>query len=258
MSKLRKNRNSSRSIHQHLIRHLREWHRKLGIISVFFLIFLSLSGIALNHTEGLNLAHKPITATWLLDHYGIKPPSDVRYFADQKVNITDRFIWLNETLLIETDSNIISIAELDNFLLILTSDELIIYTLDGQLVDKLNSASGLPDNITAMALTDQHVVVNTPAGYYQSDRDFISWQVVHFVTEPQWVVETKVNHTELAQAENRYRAQYLNLERIILDAHSGRILGTFGVILMDIVAIILIILSLSGAYIWLRYTRAKR
>ena len=73
---------NSISLHTRLIRHLREWHRKLGIIAAFFIIFLSLSGVALNHTTALSLDHQPITDKWLLDHYGIAPPSDVRFYQN--------------------------------------------------------------------------------------------------------------------------------------------------------------------------------
>ena len=54
----------SKSLHSRLIRHLREWHRKLGIIAAFFIIFLSISGVALNHTTALSLSHQPITNTF--------------------------------------------------------------------------------------------------------------------------------------------------------------------------------------------------
>ena len=67
---------------------------------------------------------------------------------------------------------------------------------------------------------------------------------------PNKVSEQKIDETKL-----NYRAQYLTLERIILDAHSGRLFGLFGVLFMDAVAILL---SLIGIYIWIRHARAKR
>ncbi len=80
---------NSKLLHSRLIRHLREWHRKLGIMAAFFIIFLSLSGVALNHTTTLSLAHQPISNLWLLDLYGISPPNDVRIYqvnSKQKQN----------------------------------------------------------------------------------------------------------------------------------------------------------------------------
>mgnify|MGYP006981145103 CR=1 FL=1 len=76
--------------------------------------------------------------------------------------------------------------------------------------------------------------------------------------EPNWITPIKASEKTTENVELVYRSQFLTLERIILDAHSGRIFGLFGVLFMDAVAILLILLSLSGVYIWIRYARAKR
>ena len=91
---------SSKTLQGRLIRHLREWHRKLGIAAAFFLIFLSITGIALNHTDSFKLAHYNVKNTWLLDHYGIKAPSQLRFYGD-KLAVTDDFIWFENNLLVE-------------------------------------------------------------------------------------------------------------------------------------------------------------
>ena len=68
------------STHFKFSRHLRKWHRKLGIVAAFFLIFLSISGIALNHTEEFSLGHIPVSSSLLLDHYGIQAPKQVHHY----------------------------------------------------------------------------------------------------------------------------------------------------------------------------------
>ena len=70
--------------------------------------------------------------------------------------------------------------------------------------------------------------------------------------EPEWIKPEQVSEQIKSAAIQRYQSQHLTLERIFVDAHSGRILGTLGVLLMDLVAIILVLLSISGLYIWLR------
>ena len=62
---------------------------------------------------------------------------------------------------------------------------------------------------------------------------------------------------QTTHAEILYQSQYLTVERIVLDAHSGRLFGDIGVFFMDIVAVLLILLSLSGLYIWLRHKQNK-
>lgn len=49
-----------------------------------------------------------------------------------------------------------------------------------------------------------------------------------------------------------YPTQNVTMDRVLLDIHTGRIAGTMGIIMMDIAAIMLVLLSLSGAYMWYR------
>jgi uncharacterized iron-regulated membrane protein len=107
------------------------WHRRVGIIAVFFVIVLCITGILLNHNAQLGLHKNAITSTWILELYQMDaaPESDFAY----------------------------------------------------------------PEILT----TDQ----------------------------------------------------------LVLDIHTGRILGKLGPLLMDVVAIMLLILSLSGCYMWLKRTQ---
>jgi len=255
----------SKSLHSRLIRHLREWHRKLGIIAAFFIIFLSLSGVALNHTTTLSLAHQPITHTWLLDHYGIAPPNDVRFYQNDSLKITNNLLWLNDKLLLESADDIIATTLIspiqganEKIVLAVSSNKVYLFNQQGELIDQLGEELGVPQNINALSVNKNNVIVSTTTGYFQTTTDFFEWTKVTFVMEPEWVAPIEVSEILMAKAELAYRSRFLTLERIILDSHSGRILGLFGVLLMDAVAILLILLSFSGIYIWLRYARAKR
>ena len=42
----------------------------------------------------------------------------------------------------------------------------------------------------------------------------------------------------------------MNLEQILLDLHSGRLFGSFGVLVMDLAAILLVVLSITGFVAW--------
>ena len=258
---------SSKSLHNRLIRHLREWHRKLGIIAAFFIIFLSITGVALNHTTTLSLAHKPISNTWLLDHYGIAPPNDIRLYQQSSLRVTDNFVWLEGKLLLESAADIVSAGAMSvkvsndttvDVFVVASQTHLYIYNNEGEMLDQLGVEAGIPEGIEALSIDNDKVIVKTSSGYYQSDSDFFDWQAISPLIEPLWIRAQLVSLQQEQQASLAYRSQFLTLERIILDAHSGRILGLFGVLFMDAVAILLILLSLSGVYIWIRYARSKR
>jgi len=258
---------STKSLHNRLIRHLREWHRKLGIVAAFFIIFLSITGVALNHTTTLSLAHKPISNIWLLDHYGISPPNDIRFYLQGSLQVTNNLVWLGGKLLIESSDAIISAGVMSakissdtivDVFVIASQTHLYIYNVQGELLDQLGVETGIPEGIEALSIDNNMVIIKTYSGYYQSDSDFFNWQAVSPLIEPLWITAQTVSLQQQQQAALAYRAQFLTLERIVLDAHSGRILGLVGVLFMDAVAILLILLSLSGVYIWIRYARAKR
>ncbi|MFB0998985.1 MAG: PepSY domain-containing protein, partial [Colwellia sp.] len=94
--------------------------------------------------------------------------------------------------------------------------------------------------------------------YYQGDSDFFDWEKINTLIEPKWITSEAVTPSESKVASTKYQSQFLSWERVILDAHSGRILGDYGVILMDIVAFMLILLSISGIYMWFKYSKKKR
>ena len=251
----------SKSLHSKLIRHLREWHRKLGIIAAFFLIFLSVTGIALNHTDFLALGHKAINNPWLLKHYGIKPPLDIRFYQNnkaQKIVLTDNFIWLNNRLLLESDEPVISLGSFDKFVFVATAHSFYLYTRAGELVDRLDSMSGLPTPIEKVAFYKNVIVIKSTQGVFQANSDFMQWQKVISSPAKKWIHPIEATKGDIEQAQRQYQSQFLTLERLVIDAHSGRLFGQIGVLFMDFVGVLLILLSLSGLYIWIRYARSKR
>lgn len=175
MSKTVSSRKSTNAFKIAIIRHLREWHRKLGIFAAFFLIFLSLSGIALNHTESLNLGHYSIKNQWLLNHYGINPPQDIRFFENNQASVTDKLVWLNETLLVESEEPIIAVSKFQSFWLVTTANSLSIYDNSAQLVDQMDTNTGLPENISAVSISDNFITLNTANGYFQTDENLLDW-----------------------------------------------------------------------------------
>ena len=150
------------------------------------------------------------------------------------------------------------------------ADNLFLYLADGQLVDKLSSTAlpGRPIKrlgIIGSGSTPQ-LVLQTAQGSFATT-DGLTWQTLVFDQQgvsdlqgapgqPVWSNEQALP-SMLSASLNRAFAPSLPLERIILDLHSGRIFGRYGPLLMDISALGLIILSLSGVWIYLRTARRQ-
>jgi hypothetical protein len=253
---------------------LRTWHRHIGIFTAFFLIFLSLTGIALNHTDSFNLAKIHINNNFLLNHYGIKAANDVRYFPSFKhdeqihqISITDNLVWIDDNLLTESPERVISVSAIKamddlNVIVVATAHQLSLFNIEGELLDKLGNESNLPHPIIGTGIYRGFYVIETQDKLYQTDKQFYEWnEITELNITPIKVEAVKAissDENQLLLANKRFRGQFLTLERLIVDGHSGRIFGVIGVLIMDIVAILLIMLSISGVYIWLKKSKSKK
>jgi hypothetical protein len=140
-------------------------------------------------------------------------------------------------------------------LVIASQHKLYLVSPKGQLVDTLNKEA-LPDqNINNVGVYGEFLVLVTPVGIYQSE-DAISWEAAS-EKNVVWSKPMRLDQTYQEKLSQRFQPS-LPLERVMLDIHSGRILGSYGPILMDVVAIVLSVLSLSGVWIYLRSVRRNK
>jgi len=234
------------------------WHRRLGVLSAFFVLLLSITGIALNHTDELSLSHQAIHNSWILNHYGIKAPTDLRFYQNSNVMITDNFVWLDNNLLVETPTKIIAAGKLHSYITIVMEDQIYLYDQQGILVDHLDGNVGLPHDIQKVNFADKALILKTPQRYWKSDEQLLNWFELSLNEEPKWASSSEMSNQQIEKFQGYFRSRFLTLERIFLDIHSGRIFGMVGVLVMDTVAVLLILLSLSGLYMWLRSIKAKR
>jgi len=252
---------TKKSLVKFLIRQLRVWHRKLGILTAIFLIFLAATGMMINHANFLSLDSTPVTNNGLLNFYGIKTPTDMRFYDNGQIAVTDNFVWLNDKLLLESSEPIIGAAKFQSMWLVVTSERLYLYTTAGELIDQLGTASGVPEHISAISINNQEITVKSENKLLKTDGDFLTWQSIKPSQAIVWLSPykfTDININKKQQVLLQFKSQFLNWEQVLLDVHSGRIFGDIGVLVSDVIAILLILLSLSGLYIWIRYTKNKR
>ena len=57
---------------------------------------------------------------------------------------------------------------------------------------------------------------------------------------------------KIQQVESYFLGKGVSLEQFFLDLHNGNIIKGFGKWLLDIIAIFLLLISISGIWIWLR------
>jgi PepSY-associated TM region len=240
-----------------MIRFVRHWHARLGVITALFLLFLAISGLALNHTDALSLAKRDVKATWLMHWYGLKStiPTQGYFFKDGYLAAADgRWVMDGHLLREGADQPPVGAVTWAEIRAIASVETLYLYTPEGQLVDKLSDAELPSKPIKQLGLAGDKLVLETVHGSFVSS-DALTW-LQYNGEQPIWSKWQALPSTELSKVKKAF-APSLPLERIVLDLHSGRIFGRYGSLLMDLAALVLIVLSISGVWIYLRIVRKK-
>ncbi len=248
----------NKKIKQKVVRKLKAWHRRLGVFCSVFLILITVTGIAINHTDSLSLAKTPVTQNWLLNYYGIKSTNTVyssKHDSNQLV-FSNNLLWLNKSLILKADKQIHYAFVYQNLIIAATSGQLYLLNKSGELQETQDSTFSLPTPINKLGLDAVHSLwIESNQKNYIADKDIIDWQESTPNSKVHWVSSVKsVQQDDL----NLVRSQYLDWQRIMLDLHSGRIFGVSGTTFWDLISIILLFLAFSGLVIYIKQKPSKK
>jgi hypothetical protein len=238
-----------------LLLFLRRWHMRIGLAAVVFLLFLAVTGVVLNHAAGLGLDNRYVHATWLAKWYGIPAEAPRHAFRTGRHDlIAANGRWmLDGRPAGEKLPQPLGLVELPDMVVVASSTSLYLYGKDGALIDRLerNALPAVP--VQAIGADERRLVLKTASGSFQT-RDALSWQ-----SAPRHGVDWSAP-ADLSASEREKYAELLepgiSVQRVLLDLHSGRFAGRYGPLAMDLIAIFLAVLSLSG--VWLFFKRKHR
>lgn len=233
-------------------------HRWLGLASALFLLSLSITGLALNHTEFLKLDQIQIKSSFILDRYGMSGDSEIEAYrihqSDTLAHLDGQLFYNNEPLI--AGSRPLGIISGDPISVVATDTQLIYLTTAGELIEIVDS-SRLPYSIlTAIGITiDGSPVLISADGNWTPDADWIEFEPYQsaYDVAPLQTIALSVEGTDALL--DAFQGGGVSLYRVLLDLHSGRLFGWGGRTAMDISAIAIIILITSGIGGWLRKSR---
>ena len=120
-------------------------------------------------------------------------------------------------------------------------------------MERLGSASlpdGTPRRLGRLA-GDSPVVIETTTGRYASDGELLTWSPLAAEKKVVWSEPAEVPAPIRKPILRANRGDGLTFNRVILDLHSGRFFGRLGVWVVDLAAVALIFLTVSGTwYAW--------
>lgn len=239
-----------RKINQHLLR----LHRRLGVLLLILAVLLATTGILLNHTDQLRLDSRHLSHPALLSWYGIQPPP-LQCFpgADEWLCQKGDSLYLGEQPVADIETSLRGIARTPELLIVATAGELILLTPGGELIERLAA----PATIEAIGhqAGDREVILRDLQGRFWSSQDWLTLQPVERRQAVEWNRPQPPPANIQAAIDVQWQAGSLTWERLLLDLHSGRVLGEWGVWLMDAVAVGLILLGLSG--FWMHRVRKQ-
>ena len=116
----------------------RRLHRSLGAGAAIFVFFMVLSGLAINHSNGLGLDQRHVSQSFLLDWYGLGKPENIHSFAvdDDWLSFAGSQLYLNEKPVATIPGGVGAVSSGD-ILIAAGSDELLLLDHDGNLIERI-------------------------------------------------------------------------------------------------------------------------
>lgn len=233
-----------------LQRVLYRWHRRIGLLAAILVLLLAVTGIMLSHATGLRLQDITITASWITRLYApeIHAPPLASAIPGGWVVWIDGHLYRNGQPLASGLHALVGAAATKQTIAIASSDEILLLTPEGQVLERLGAAS-LPGAIEAIGTAAGGAIAVRSAGQVAVTDDFLAWRAAP-PTAIRWHKVQAAPDTVLAAALAAHRGAGISLHRLVTDLHSGRFLGAAGPWLMDAAAIMMIGLAGSGFVMW--------
>lgn len=230
------------------------WHRTLGFIATLFVLMLTVTGLLLNHTGDLKLDQIYIENSILLDWYGLAPESaPVSYQADGHwLTQLDDHLYLDDIEITGNTEHLRGAVKSGDIIILAFAHSLYLLTQTGDLVEKVTGMQGVPGGLQGIGVgPDGEVLVRSDESVYATDLNMSIWKP-YPQQDGNWSDSEKIPAVLEKKLLHMYRGKGLSMEKLLVDLHSGRILGKAGALLVDLAAVLFIILAISGWCVWLK------
>jgi len=233
------------------------WHRRLGLLAALFVLFLSLSGILLNHTTGLGLDRRFVDWPWLTAVYGDRSAElpAFRLAGHWLVQTAGGQVFLDTREVAHCRGKLVGALQVGQLLLGGCAEELLLVTTRGELVESVTAGTGLPVPVQSLGFLDGDVAVQVAGDWWLADLERMEFSR----RAPGGGAEIEQLFPDRLPDELRRGLpmpdRWLTWERVLLDVHSGRVLGRLGVLWVDLTGVFLCTLAMSGCAMWWLHRR---
>jgi PepSY-associated transmembrane protein len=240
----------------HLLRLLRRWHARIGLAAAVFFLLLAVTGVIANHGAELGLDAKRVYGAWLARWYGVAaeaPRAAFRSKSHQLVAANGRWLFDARPAGDEMPEPL-GLVEVGDVLVIASATSLYVVRPDGRLIDRLEGKALPGAPIASVGSARGELVLRTRAGVFASG-DVLSWHSAR-PRHVAWSAPVELSAAERT-AYGEALAPGIRVQRLLLDVHSGRIAGRFGPLGVDLIALVLVVLAGSGAWVFVAHRRRR-
>jgi hypothetical protein len=236
----------------------RRLHRSFGAGAAVFVIFMVLSGLVINHSNGLGLDQRHVSQNFLLNWYGLDEPEYIHSFEVDSdwISFAGSQLYLNGNS-VSTLANGVGAVAGGDMLIAAGGEELLLLGRDGLLIERISWGPPGSGPIESIGLLEYGgVVIKSANQLWLADADLLNWQrAENTATTPVWSHSDPAPEVFREAITRQYRGGGLSLEQLLLDLHSGRIFGSIGVLVYDLLALAIGFLAISGLLLWFRGRR---
>jgi hypothetical protein len=223
---------------------------------VFFLL-LAASGLMLNHPGSFGLAQRKVHSSALARWYGFQPSVPQSMYSTGAHTLAwGNGIWLLDDRRVAEDAAVpVGMVQVGAELYVATADALFEYGPDYRLIEKIPSAALPAGPIRALG-TEGELLLVQARGVTLASHDLLQWKRTA-ASGARWSAAQPVPPGRRA-ALGGALLPGISLQQLVADAHSGRLFGSKGPLLVDLLAVLLMFLALTGAWLFTRSPRRRR
>ncbi len=235
------------------------WHRRLGVLAALFALVLAVTGIVLNHSPELGLDRRFVDWPWLSRVYGDGSAELTAYPVGSHwlSRTANGLVYFDDVEVAPCAGQLVGATRLGEMYVAACTRQLLLVTASGELVEAADAGTGLPGPLVAVGRVDEGLVVQAAGDWWLADLDRMDFSraapagALVRQLAPGELPRDLLSRIPAAQA-------WLSWERLLLDLHSGRLLGRPGVLVVDAVGLLLGVLALSGLGMWFLHRRSRR
>lgn len=229
-----------------MINGLRLTHKHAGILLALFIVFMSVSGVLLNHSTDLGLDQSYVPGN-IASHYYTNNPSAMGLIIDgTEVYSFAGKVFFGSNEVTSCHSGLSGAVLVEEEIILLCENELLLFTPDGQLVERLGEAHGVPSSVAKIAVANGQLYL---LGKEQLGKEQVfSFDPVNLGLH-QATYSGKWSRLESMSVDGLL-ANTVSWQQFILDLHSGRFFGSYGVWLGDLISLLLIGMVVTGLVMW--------